>query len=144
MCKYPFFSKKKGYFFLLYLRNILCTKNVYCHTCYALLCACITCLKYLLCPVSTLHILFFFYISVQKRYGTYNSTLCVINYYCPFGLPPLFDKTVGEPVFIISREVFYTTLKLFQPPAEQVVYLFSKVPFFGSAKNSSMENRAMP
>ena len=30
------------------------------------------------------------------------------------GLPPLFDKTVGEPVFIISREVFYTTLKLFQ------------------------------
>jgi hypothetical protein len=68
----------------------------------------------------------------------------VINYYCPFGLPPLFDKTVGEPVFIISREVFYTTLKLFQPPAEQVVYLFSKVPFFGSAKNSSMENRAMP
>ena len=53
-------------------------------------------------------------------------------------------KTAGEPVFIISPEVFYTTLKLFQPPAEQVVYLFSKVPFFGSAKNSSMENRAMP
>ena len=56
----------------------------------------------------------------------------------------MINKTVGEPVFIISREVFYTTLKLFQPPAEQVVYLFSKIPFFGSAKNSSMENRAMP
>lgn len=53
-------------------------------------------------------------------------------------------KTVGEPVFIISLEVFCTTLKLFQPPAEQVVFLFSKVPFFGSSKNSSMENRAMP
>ena len=70
-------------------------------------------IKYLLCPVLALHILFFFYILVLKRYGTYNSTLCVINYYCPFGLPPLFDKTVGEPVFIISREVIFTTLKLF-------------------------------
>ena len=77
-------------------------------------------------------------------YGTYNSTLYVINYYCPFGLPPLINKTVGEPIFIISSEVFNTTLKLFQPPAEQVVYLFSKVPFFGSAKNSSIENRALP
>jgi len=67
----------------------------------------------------------------------------VINYYCPFGLPPLINKTVGEPVYYIKGG-FYTTLKLFQPPTEQVVYLFSKVPFFGSAKNYSMENRAMP
>lgn len=57
-----------------------------------------------------------------------------------FGLPPLIDKTVDKPVFIISREDFCTTLKLLQPPAEQVVYSFSKVPFFRSTKNSSMEN----
>ena len=58
-----------------------------------------------------------FYISVQKLCDTYNSTLYVINYYCPSWTTSFDYNMVGEPFIIISLEVFYTTLKLFQPPA---------------------------
>ena len=39
---------------------------------------------------------------MQKICGTYNSTLYVINYYCPFRLPPLINKMVGEPFLLIK------------------------------------------
>ena len=47
-----------------------------------------------------------FYISVQKLCDTYNSTLYVINYYCPFGLPPLINKMVGEPFLLYHWRFF--------------------------------------
>lgn len=60
-------------------------------------------------------------------------TICYLQFqlvcdklFCPFGLPPLINKTVGEPVLIISLEVFYTTLKLFSPLAWQMVFCFPK------------------
>ncbi|WP_454971144.1 hypothetical protein, partial [Dorea sp.] len=59
-------------------------------------------------------------------------------------IPPLLNNAVGEPNIIIALEVLYCKLKQLQPPAQQVVYLFSKVPFFGSTKNGTLENRALP
>ena len=109
MCKYPFFSKKKGYFFLLYLRNILCTKNVYCHTCYALLCACITCLKYLLCPVSALHILFSFYISCKN-----DMVLTIPRWSSRQG--DFHPKPLTEPYVILSHHTALVIISLADSP----------------------------
>ena len=53
-------------------------------------------------------------------------------------IPRVHNNAVGEPNIIIAREVLYCKLKQLQPPAQQVVYLFSKVPFFGSTKNFIM------
>ncbi len=35
-----------------------------------------------------------------------NSMLYVINYYCPFGLPPLINKMVGEPFLLYHWRFF--------------------------------------
>ncbi len=68
----------------------------------------------------------------------------MINYYYPFGyLLALLNNAVGEPNIIIALEVLYCKLKHPQPP-QQVVYLFFKVSFFGTAKNYIMVNRALP
>ena len=53
----------------------------------------------------------FFYISVQKLYDTYNSTLYVINYYCPFGRPPLINKNGWRTCYYYIIGGFYNNAK---------------------------------
>ena len=53
----------------------------------------------------------FFYISVQKLYDTYNSTLYVINYFCPFGRPPLINKNGWRTCYYYIIGGFYNNAK---------------------------------